>query len=106
LQAVTAPGALLGAALAMLLLFGLVRSSLRHLAMSPLLSSQRLLLTGVMLAAGFGAVISLALSIAPDAQLRGMVFWLIGDLDDARLLPWRRWCCCWRCCGAGAMPLR
>lgn len=87
LQAVTAPGALLGAGLAMLLLFGLVRSSLRHLAMSPLLSSQRLLLTGVMLAAGFGAVISLALSIAPDAQLRGMVFWLIGDLDDARLLP-------------------
>ncbi|MGC5788452.1 FecCD family ABC transporter permease [Herbaspirillum sp.] len=86
-QAVTAPGALLGAGLAMLLLFGLVRPSLRHLAVSPLLSSQRLLLTGVMLAAGFGALISLALSIAPDAQLRGMVFWLIGDLDDARLLP-------------------
>ncbi|MFT2526109.1 hypothetical protein ACMWQA_27055, partial [Escherichia coli] len=54
-QAVTAPGALLGAGLAMLLLFGLVRPSLRHLAVSPLLSSQRLLLTGVMLAAGFGA---------------------------------------------------
>ncbi|WP_338715686.1 iron ABC transporter permease [Herbaspirillum sp. DW155] len=87
LQAVTAPGALLGAGLAMLLLFALVRQSLRHLAMSPLLSSQRLLLTGVMLAAGFGALISLALSVAPDAQLRGMVFWLIGDLDDARLLP-------------------
>jgi iron complex transport system permease protein len=86
-QAVTAPGALLGAGLAMLLLFGLVRPSLRHLAVSPLLSSQRLLLTGVMLAAGFGALISLALSIAPDAKLRGMVFWLIGDLDDARLLP-------------------
>ncbi|MBB5392107.1 MULTISPECIES: iron ABC transporter permease [unclassified Herbaspirillum] len=84
---VTAPGALLGAALAVLLLFGLVRQSLRHLALSPLLSSQRLLLTGVMLAAGFGAIISLALSIAPDSQLRGMVFWLIGDLDDARLLP-------------------
>lgn len=83
----TAPGALLGAALAMALLFGLVRQSLRHLAISPLLSSQRLLLTGVMLAAGFGALISLALSVAPDAQLRGMVFWLIGDLDDARLLP-------------------
>jgi iron complex transport system permease protein len=86
-RAVTAPGALLGAALAVLLLFGLVRQSLRRLAISPLLSSQRLLLTGVMLAAGFGAVISLALSIAPDTQLRGMVFWLIGDLDDARLLP-------------------
>jgi iron complex transport system permease protein len=86
-QMVTAPGALIGAALAILLLFGLVRQSLRHLAISPLLSSQRLLLTGVMLAAGFGAIISLALSIAPDSQLRGMVFWLIGDLDDARLLP-------------------
>ena len=84
---VTAPGALLGAALAVLLLFGLVRQSLRHLALSPLLSNQRLLLTGVMLAAGFGAIISLSLSIAPDSQLRGMVFWLIGDLDDARLLP-------------------
>ena len=82
-----APGALAGAALAILLLLGLVRGSLRHLAVSPLLSSQRLLLTGVMLAAGFGAVISLVLSIAPDSQLRGMVFWLIGDLDDARLLP-------------------
>lgn len=86
-QSVTAPGALIGAALAMTLLFVLVRQSLRHLATSPLLSSQRLLLTGVMLAAGFGALISLALSVAPDAQLRGMVFWLIGDLDDGRLLP-------------------
>ncbi len=86
-QMASAPGALVGASLAMLLLFGLVRQSLRQLSVSPLLSSQRLLLTGVMLAAGFGALISLALSIAPDAQLRGMVFWLIGDLDDARLLP-------------------
>ncbi|KAF1043764.1 MAG: Hemin transport system permease protein HmuU [Herbaspirillum frisingense] len=86
-RAAAAPGALLGAGLAVLLLFGLVRQSLRHLAISPLLSSQRLLLTGVMLAAGFGAVISLVLSVAPDSQLRGMVFWLIGDLDDARLLP-------------------
>ncbi|MFL9924882.1 iron ABC transporter permease [Herbaspirillum lusitanum] len=84
---IAAVGAAIGAALAVLLLFGLVRQSLRHLALSPLLSSQRLLLTGVMLAAGFGALISLALSIAPDSQLRGMVFWLIGDLDDARLLP-------------------
>lgn len=86
-RAVTAPGALLGAGIAVLLLFGLVRRPLRELSISPLLSSQRLLLTGVMLAAGFGAIISLSLSIAPDSQLRGMVFWLIGDLDDARLLP-------------------
>lgn len=86
-RTVTAPGALLGAGLAVLLLFGLARRPLRELSISPLLSSQRLLLTGVMLAAGFGAVISLALSVAPDSQLRGMVFWLIGDLDDARLLP-------------------
>lgn len=86
-RAVTAPGALLGAGIAVLLLFGLAGRALRQLSVSPLLSSQRLLLTGVMLAAGFGALISLALSIAPDSQLRGMVFWLIGDLDDARLLP-------------------
>jgi iron complex transport system permease protein len=41
----------------------------------------RLLLIGVALAAGWGAMITLLLAIAPDASLRGMLFWLIGDLD-------------------------
>ncbi|MDB5810527.1 MAG: iron transporter permease [Betaproteobacteria bacterium] len=43
----------------------------------------RLLLTGVVIAAGFTAVISLLLSIAPQAQIKGMLFWLMGDLSHA-----------------------
>jgi iron complex transport system permease protein len=37
-----------------------------------------------MLASGFGAVMTLILSMAPDMQLRGMVFWLMGDLDNSQ----------------------
>jgi iron complex transport system permease protein len=44
-------------------------------------SPTRLLLTGVVVAAGWGAVVALLLSVAPEAQLRGMLFWLIGDLS-------------------------
>jgi iron complex transport system permease protein len=49
-----------------------------------------LLLSGVVLASGSGALISLLLAIAPDGRVRGMVFWLIGDLSDTglRWLPW------------------
>ena len=43
----------------------------------------RLLLTGVALASGWAALIALALALAPDASLRGMLFWLMGDLDGA-----------------------
>src|SRR3954463_11627180 len=43
----------------------------------------RVLLTGVALSAGFGAVIGLLLSLAPAAQLQGMLFWLLGDLSPA-----------------------
>ena len=49
--------------------------------------STRLLLTGVVLAAGWGAVISLLLAISPGAQLHGMLFWLMGDLGFSRT-PW------------------
>src|SRR5580698_5405521 len=41
----------------------------------------RLLLAGVILASACGALISVLLSIAGDGQLRGMVFWLAGDLS-------------------------
>ena len=40
----------------------------------------RLLLTGIVVAAGWGAVISLLLALSPDTTLRGMLFWLMGDL--------------------------
>ncbi|MGD8614550.1 MAG: iron ABC transporter permease [Gammaproteobacteria bacterium] len=45
----------------------------------------RLLLTGVVLAAGWGALISLLLAISPAAEVQGMLFWLMGDLSYARL---------------------
>jgi iron complex transport system permease protein len=41
----------------------------------------RLILTGVVVAAGWGALISFILAISPDTNLRGMLFWLIGDLS-------------------------
>jgi len=44
----------------------------------------RLLLTGVVLSAGFSALISLLLTLAPGAQVRGMLFWLMGDLSQAQ----------------------
>lgn len=49
-----------------------------------------LLLTGVILASGCSALVALMLSIAPDNRLRGMVFWMIGDLSGTqfRWLPW------------------
>lgn len=40
----------------------------------------RLLLTGVVIAAGWGAAISLLLVLSPNATLRSMLFWLMGDL--------------------------
>jgi len=43
----------------------------------------RLLLTGVVLAAGFGAATTLLLALSPDQNLRGMLFWLMGDLSFA-----------------------
>ncbi len=45
--------------------------------------SSRLLLTGVILAFGCSAVVTLLLTVAPDHDLRGMVFWLVGDLSGA-----------------------
>jgi iron complex transport system permease protein len=49
-----------------------------------------LLLTGVILSSGCMALVTLMLSIASESRLRGMVFWMIGDLSGAqvRWLPW------------------
>lgn len=41
------------------------------------------LLTGVMLAAFAAAILSLLLALAPDAQMRSIMFWLLGDLAGA-----------------------
>jgi len=65
-----------GALLAMLLVFGLAH---RHGDWSP----TRLLLTGVVLASGWGALVSFLLVVSPDSRLHGMLFWLMGDLAYA-----------------------
>ncbi len=63
----------------------------------------RLLLTGVIVAAGCGAVITLLLALAPEGQLRGMLFWLMGDLAQAG--DWRGPIGILAVCLAVAMPL-
>jgi iron complex transport system permease protein len=68
--------AFLGAMLSMLIVFSLSRAGSAW-------TQNRLLLTGVVVAAGWGAVISLILAVAPAAQVQGMLFWLIGDLSYA-----------------------
>ncbi|BAO43734.1 FecCD family ABC transporter permease [Thiolapillus brandeum] len=76
-----APMAFGGALASILLLFGLAHSGDWN--------NNRLLLTGVVLAMGWSALISFVLSLSPPVQLPGMLFWLMGDLSDALnpLLP-------------------
>jgi iron complex transport system permease protein len=85
---VTTLGAATGALVACIAVF--------VLAHRDLLSRQRaahredatdLILIGVMLGAGFGAVVSMMLVLAPDRNLRGMLFWMMGDLS-AVADPW------------------
>ena len=69
-----------GAMLSMALVFGLARGKGDW-------TPTRLLLTGVIVAAGWGALITFILAMAPEARLRGMLFWLMGDLS-APATPW------------------
>ena len=41
----------------------------------------RLLLTGIVVAAGASAAVSMLLALGNETQLRGMLFWLMGDLS-------------------------
>jgi len=68
--------AFIGALFAMLLVFGLARGQGSW-------TATRLLLTGVVLASGWGAIISFVLTIAPQSKLRSLIFWLMGDLSFA-----------------------
>jgi len=69
-----------GALISMLLVFGLAHGDGSW-------TQTRLLLTGVIVAAGCGALVALMLSVAPEHQLRGMLFWLMGDLSQVDT-PW------------------
>lgn len=75
--------AFVGALFSMVLVFGLARGVGTY-------SSARLLLTGVVVAAGWSAMLSFLLTLAPDRELRGILFWLMGDLggtNTTRLGP-------------------
>jgi len=73
--------AFMGAMISMLLVFGLAHGKGDW-------SPARLLLTGIVIASGWGALISLILSITQGTQLRGMLFWLMGDLSYAQYSHW------------------
>ncbi len=68
--------ATIGAFLSMLLVFGLTGVQRW--------TTQRLLLTGIVIAAGWGALISLTLAVSPTERLPGMIFWLMGDLAHTK----------------------
>ncbi|RMD77831.1 MAG: iron ABC transporter permease, partial [Gammaproteobacteria bacterium] len=44
----------------------------------------RLLLAGIVAAAGWGAVVTLLLALSPGPTLQGMLLWLMGDLSGAQ----------------------
>lgn len=70
-----------GALGAMLIVFGLAHGDGSW-------TQTRLLLTGVIVAAGCGALVALMLAVAEEHKLRGMLFWLMGDLgQSARWWP-------------------
>ncbi len=69
-----------GALAAMLLVFGLAHGDGSW-------TQTRLLLTGVVVAAGCGALVSLMLSLATDTRVYSMLFWLMGDASGATQ-PW------------------
>jgi len=72
--------ALAGALFSTLLVFALAQAGNDR-------SPGRLLLTGVVIAAGWGALITLLLATATDSGLRSMLFWLMGDFSYAAS-PW------------------
>ena len=81
--------ALVGAVGVSLLLYALARRDLRS-GQAAEGGASMLLLTGVIVSALCGSLVTLMLSIAPEGRLRSMIFWLIGDLACAplRLAPW------------------
>ncbi|WP_227815634.1 FecCD family ABC transporter permease [Nitrogeniibacter aestuarii] len=69
-----------GALSAMLLVFGLARGDGSW-------TQSRLLLTGVIVAAGCGAVVVFMLVMTTDTRVQSMLFWLTGDVSGASR-PW------------------
>lgn len=81
-------GAFGGAWVSILLVFGVAHRDLAARVGQADVGTSRLLLTGVMFAALWSALITLLLLVAPDARLRGMLFWLVGDLGGGAAPGW------------------
>ena len=81
--ALVSGSAFAGALLSTLLVFGLAQGGGGW-------TPTRLLLTGVVVAAGWGAVITFMLTMSPADRLPGMLYWLMGDLSYARA-PYGAW---------------
>ncbi|MGH8230927.1 MAG: FecCD family ABC transporter permease [Steroidobacteraceae bacterium] len=80
-------GMLLGAGVAAIHSYATAGGTLIALAVLLLArggGATRLLLCGVVLASACGAVLTVLLTLADNGQLRGMVFWLAGDLSWAQ----------------------
>ncbi len=71
-----------GALISILLVFGLANAGGRW-------SVTRLLLTGVVVAAGWGAVINIMLASSATNTVQSMLFWLMGDLSQSRITSWQ-----------------
>lgn len=70
-----------GALLSVLLVFGLAGRQRNW-------SATRLLLTGVVISAGWGALINIMLSTSTSQSVQSMLFWLMGDLSQSRSSLW------------------
>ncbi|MCC5859007.1 MAG: iron ABC transporter permease [Ectothiorhodospiraceae bacterium] len=79
-SALVPPAAFGGALGSTLLVFGLAQAAG---AWTP----ERLILTGVVVAAGWGAVVSLLLALSPGTDLPAMLYWLMGDVGQSGT-PW------------------
>ena len=71
-------GAFIGALLSVALVFGIAGRDGRR-------EPTRLLLTGVVVAAGWGAVINILLTGGSAGDVQSMLFWLMGDLSRSRV---------------------
>jgi len=73
--------AFVGATFSILVVFGLANAGGRW-------SVTRLLLTGVVVSAGWGAVINILLTSTSTNTVQSMLFWLMGDLSQSQIRGW------------------
>ena len=71
-----------GAIFSIIIVFGLANAGGRW-------SVTRLLLTGVVVSAGWGAVINILLTSTATNTVQSMLFWLMGDLSQSQIRVWQ-----------------